>query len=440
MMSPLNKFKQFLEDKDAWNMYITGRAGTGKTTSLAELVDYLIAEQVPYLVCAHTHKACGVLRDKLRKGADVSTLHKFLRKRPAINTHAVKHQHVETNTQMASPEIVQVLFVDEYSMVGEKDYMDIVALQDSDYDGECAMKVVYIGDPYQLPPVKDMQTIVPNGQYHISLQKTYRTEAPDLLDVMANLVSYIEGEQNAKPIPSSESLVRGQDLVETYKAIKEQDKVLLAYTNKAVQELNASIAQRHAPIEGDELFSPNLKHFYTFDRELIPEEVYEIDLYDGTLGYDTKYRTLEHLVTIPDVKFYQLFDKTTQSEAILATVFGHYSYKMMIHKYQKAAADSNAVIEKEFKQQAAHWSKLNPTHKLARQRAKAWRDYLTIKDCMMCLDFPHAMTIHKSQGSTYKHVLIDTNDLYLCAENDFKMYLKLMYVAISRASQKVYTN
>jgi hypothetical protein len=86
------------------------------------------------------------------------------------------------------------------------------------------------------------------------------------------------------------------------------------------------------------------------------------------------------------------------------------------------------------------WASLNSHTKLARARAKAWRDYLTFKEYVICLDFPHAMTVHKSQGSTYNTVYLDSDDLYLCATRNFNLYLKLMYVAISRASNKVYTN
>ena len=75
---------------------------------------------------------------------------------------------------------------------------------------------------------------------------------------------------------------------------------------------------------------------------------------------------------------------------------------------------------------------------MARQRAKAWRDHLTFNDLVLCIDFPYAMTVHKSQGSTYDEVYIDSDDLYKCAENNFSLYLKLLYVAISRAKHDVF--
>lgn len=81
-----------------------------------------------------------------------------------------------------------------------------------------------------------------------------------------------------------------------------------------------------------------------------------------------------------------------------------------------------------------------PKHPLAKKRKNAWKYYLSFKSCVICLDFAHAMTVHKSQGSTYDTVYLDTEDIGKCSNYDYELYLKLMYVGISRAAQKVYTN
>ena len=122
----LETFKKFFVDTYAESMYITGQAGTGKTTGLYDLVSYCRKNQIAYTVCAYTHKACDVLRSKLPMGADVNTLHSFLEKRPTINVEANKVTQVESNSAAgrAYGEI-DVLFVDEFSMIGERDANDI---------------------------------------------------------------------------------------------------------------------------------------------------------------------------------------------------------------------------------------------------------------------------------------------------------------------------
>ena len=150
-MNILDNFKEFHHDEKAAEMFISGQAGTGKTTSLADLVSYCISNSLDYVVCAYTHKACGILTQKLPSGSNIMTLHKFLKKRPTVNEHALDVKHIQNSQQQGIPEDATILFLDEYSMLGEKDYSDIGVLQYTD-DGELLMKAIYIGDPNQLSP------------------------------------------------------------------------------------------------------------------------------------------------------------------------------------------------------------------------------------------------------------------------------------------------
>ena len=45
-------------------------------------------------------------------------------------------------------------------------------------------------------------------------------------------------------------------------------------------------------------------------------------------------------------------------------------------------------------------------------------------------------TIHKSQGSTFEKVFVNLNDIGACP--DWETVARLLYVAITRASQEVY--
>jgi len=432
-------FDKFMADDNAWDMYVTGRAGTGKTTKLAELIEGLDN----YTVCAYTHKACNVLRDKLPVGAKIQTLHSFLKKRPTINPEATKAKYVQSNKVMGESEKVRVMFIDEYSMIGENDLMDIRALQDEDYDGKPELKVVWIGDPHQLPPVGDMFTLRPSGKYQLTLTKVYRqVDGNPLTKPLDQLVRFIEGAKS-EPLITSENFVRGEDI--TNPALERPaDSIILAYTNKRVQEINAKMQGRANPIAEDIVFSPTTKNHYQLDFIGGPESIDEcIDLPHSNqmLFFNSKYKTLEHLLTMPGIQYATCTDPITEEFYIYAFVFGHAEYLQMQRELKLAAADSNAAIEKEhpgFK--AAGWAKANPTTKLARARSKAWRDFLTFNECVVCLDFSHCMTIHKAQGSTYDTVYLDTEDISTVANRDYEMYLKLMYVGMSRASNKVVTN
>lgn len=432
----INTFKEFIEDEKAWDMYVTGRAGTGKTTDVAELIAYCLAADIECVVTAYTHKACGILATKMPEGANIQTLHKFLKKCPTINSDATNKKHVQQNVKTGKSAKTQILFIDEYSMIGEQDLMDIRAEQDPDYDGGPEMKVVWVGDPYQLPPVNDAQAIRPRGNYCVELTEIKRQAKDNPLgEALEQLVSFIEG---AKPEPLK-GLIRNRDIVQDYVSTEHEDKVILAYTNKRVEELNESIMGRMEPEPGDKLFSPTTQHHYYFKAwEYTPSLI--TMPFGEPLMLGSKFKTLEYLVKQDIVRFAVVEDDNGE-EHTFACLFGHYNYKTHLDNFKAEAAESNRAIEGEFRgYKAAGWSKANPQHPLARRRAKAWRDFLSFNDSAICLDFAHAMTVHKSQGSTYADVFLDTDDIYIAANFSFEQYLKLMYVACSRASNKVVTN
>lgn len=450
MSELLTNFKGFMADEEYWDMTIKGPAGTGKTTKLRELIEYCTANDINYICCAYTHKACGILRTKLPEGAVVATLHSFLKKRPSLNTNATKKQHVQVNTQMGAPDRPVVMFVDEYSMVGEKDGIDIRAEQDPDYEGKPALKVVYIGDKNQLDSVGDMPFDPDPSPYDITLTKIYRQASDSLLhEPLGQLVKMIEGAPLA-PLKANADFVRGINIVEHVRDVIEEaarydvedhlNHVVLAYTNQRVEELNREIECCDSPYEGCRVFSPTTKQFYTF-VDWVDKPAYIDTPFNGELHLNSKYQTLEYLVKSKICRFAELQLEGEDYTIIAAVVFGHYQYKLKDDELKNAATASNQAIERKHRGfKAAAWAKNNSTDKLARDRAKAWRDLLSFNDCVMCLDFTHAMTVHKSQGSTYDIVYLDTEDIYKAAKSGTQNYLKLMYVGVSRAAKKVFTN
>jgi len=433
----IKTFEAFMADKAAWDMYVTGRAGTGKTTKLADLVKNLDN----YTVCAYTHKACSILRDKLHNGAKIQTLHSFLKKRPTINSNATSMKHIEGNAVMGTSDKVHVMFIDEYSMIGEQDLMDIRALQD-DYDGTPGVKVVWLGDPHQLPPVGDMFTLAPSGDYQVTLTKIYRQAKDNPLMIPLNeLISFIEGEP-AHKLTESTKFIRGVDVADPTMS-RPEDSVILAFTNAKVEEINAKMEGKNLPEDDDILFSPTTKKTYVFSDHIescVAMAGITLPFGDRELLANSKFKTLEHLVTMEDVLYANVVDHDEVVHCV-AYVFGHATFMNKLKDLKRIAAASNKAIEKaNLGYKAAGWAKSNYTTPLARARAKAWRDFLTFNECVMCLDFSHAMTVHKSQGSTYDTVYLDTDDIGIATNIDYDLYLKLMYVGMSRASNKVVTN
>jgi len=68
-------------------------------------------------------------------------------------------------------------------------------------------------------------------------------------------------------------------------------------------------------------------------------------------------------------------------------------------------------------------------------KQKDWHNYYTVKEFFADLRPPHASTVHKSQGSTYKKVFIDLVDIG--ANHVSEEVARMLYVAITRASEEV---
>ena len=426
------KFNHFVQDGEAFDAYITGQAGTGKTTVLGAVVQYCIDNHIPTVVCAYTHKAKEILIKKLPFEADVRTLHSFLRKRPGINEEAKSLRAMQTTSQFGKPEEIKMLIVDEYSMVGESDAMSIGELQDPDYEGMPKMKVLYVGDERQLPPVGQPFTLQAGGDYVHNLTEVQRQGAGPLLDTICDIVDMIDGKTPIHKLEPNEQFHRDVDIIREY--TPGEDSIVLAYTNRVVEQLNKALNEK---MEFNSL-STNIRWSPSLRKELIyiSEQPLPLEIltHSGMLLRDSKYKTLEHLVTMPGIQFGNF--QIEGENKVIAYVFGHYQYKMMNEKLAQLAADSNAQFDHA---NPKSYCQKNPHKKECRARAKAWRDYLTFKECVMCVDFPYAQTIHKSQGSTFEKVYIDNKDLkMLLGHGKMDMYLKLLYVAVSRASDSVY--
>ena len=432
----LTTFKDFYNDEEAKDMFVTGPAGTGKTTDLSYSINYCIENSIPYVVCAHTHTACDILRGKLAVGARVQTLHSYLCKRPLMNSDAVNIKRISNSVQTGdADEEIKVLFLDERSIVGLKDGLTIEREQLTR-----GLKVVWIGDDNQLPPVGDAPAIDPYGDYCVKLTKQYRNDNP-LQQVLTLLIAYIGKEAEPQPLqPVPGYFERGADLVKAYKACT-TSKVVLAYTNRKVQWLNQQIEGKYEPTSGDLLFSPTAHRYFTFIDWVPPQKVRSVTRHytDEPLELNTKYKTLEFLIDSNSCNFATVEDEEG-AQFVVATVFGTSDYLMAKKSLEFEAVNSNKKIQALNNNiKPTDWARQNSTHKLARARGKAWRDCLSFNDCVIGLDFVHAMTVHKSQGSTFETVFVDTDDIAGAMHTDFTLYLKLLYVAISRASKKVVT-
>jgi len=463
----------FLNDPKEQEAFISGPAGSGKTTSLINIIEYLNKNEIAYQVTAYTHKATEVLKSKLPPNTPISTLHSWLKKRPSLNTKATNINNVMVSRQYGKPQPLQLLIVDEYSFVGERDYWSIGELQDPNLipykcpqcsnidegleevfklsrEAKCSqcgytydtdslqrakayepLKVLYIGDEHQLQPVKDIAAVRPSGTYQIHLDTIHRQDSEDLLKISQQVRQMIATNTPTKLQPS-EHFKRGVDIVQHYIDNASTSKRLLAYTNLQVQHYNKTIEeQMHGAIVEEDL-SNRVLYNYTIRQELMIKSSqrlttdYKFGLNDSILACDNKtfvnalsrFSPLQTIIEIvklyPSAPFYLL--NTNKGQIIV--ILGTYSNKAVRQDVNRRLVEAN-------QQHGFDSTKSKKAYKIAK----------VLNDIVHKVDFNHCQTIHTTQGQEYDHIYIDIKDVTKAPN-----YLNLLYVGVTRAKQYLYFN
>ena len=82
--------------------------------------------------------------------------------------------------------------------------------------------------------------------------------------------------------------------------------------------------------------------------------------------------------------------------------------------------------------------KLERGKRIAKADKSQWTNFFKFKESFAEFKYSYATSIHKAQGSTIKHVFIMEDDIYAVKPTSVKEKLQSLYVAISRASFRVY--
>lgn len=156
----LRRVREWLADKQGPQIFrLFGYAGSGKTT-LAKEVAAQVSGKV--LFACFTGKAALVLR---QKGCDdASTIHSLIYKPTRDEITGEMHFNLNRDSALAS---ASLLIIDEVSMVGEELARDLLSY---------GTRVLVLGDPAQLPPVKGEGFFI-NVQPDVMLTEIHRQAA-----------------------------------------------------------------------------------------------------------------------------------------------------------------------------------------------------------------------------------------------------------------------
>ncbi len=243
---------RWMKDPAEKRYVLAGYAGTGKTT-LADRIARAVGETV---FGAYTGKAADVLRHKV--SGQCGTLHGYIYQ-PRKNKDGEAEEKLRFGYN-PKPEWTdaRLAIVDEYSMLDEKIVRDIE---------RDARKVLYLGDPEQLPPVNGTCRLVPD-----SFLRTIHRQA---LESAIIRYSQVVREGGTVPMGDHGDLIHQPQKQTAPELYYNADQIIVGRNdtrqawNKRFRAINKFISP--LPVKGDKLICLKNNH--------------EMNLFNGMIGY-----------------------------------------------------------------------------------------------------------------------------------------------------------
>ena len=425
----LNEMDRFMKSNET-SMTLSGYAGTGKTSLMEIIAKKGRKQHRPVVFCASTNKAAAVLNERVSKaGFKAATLNKVFGISVEVDSNSNTYNARNLVNVLRDADITPgtTVIIDEASMINEENYdiLNNIAKQNS-------LKIIYVGDSAQLAPVNEdkISKVFRNGEGKvITLTQVERTddnailkEATDLRN--GNSLSGIssfnnKGEGVAYISPKHQDEINS--VVAHYvKGLKQNPNYfrILAFTNKAVSSYNNQVREllgytSPTPQVGEPMtgYTNWGYEWKTKSYRFINSESYKVSkvdkphkittsLNDGTVvSMEAIPLTLED--SLGNVDTFNFIDIKSNPSNLQAAIQLANEKKMLWTKAKHAVGrDAKAKIY---------------------QRINFIDNFLFVNDNIednnhnllqaKTIDFGYAMTVHKSQGSTFTNVLMDDVDI-----------------------------
>lgn len=407
-------------DSDKRIALLTGSGGTGK----GYLVQYLIGNRtdLKFFCSATTNKATFVQMEQAHEAGETQsgfgTLYSLL------GLRLTPDGEVKTIRQTGSTRLsdFDVVIADEISMANQQ----LVEHLKEALEGNNT-KVILVGDPSQLPPVKAASEISPAFQaaeVTFELREVVRHEGA-ILKLCNEIRNAIE--QDA-PLPEFVTDT-DEDGAGVFVLNRETWKqwIIRGFTSPAYREngnLFKIIAWRNKTVD----------KFNTYVRRaLYGEEAQQ------------RYLCGEPVLTAAPVLEYEELvaptDATGRIEAVNTGVhddpvvrfYGSFQVWKLLIDFDNGNTAKVQVLDE--MDRIRFVETLEAIAAEAKTNRAMWGTYHNFKDAFADIRYSHALTSHRSQGSTFENVFVDVNDIM--ANPNRKEMLRSLYVACSRASKNL---
>lgn len=435
----------WIHDPNSLEYCLQGHAGTGKTY-VVSVVLKLLGRKLNSCVTAPTHKALHVIEKKIGvKGKTLHSLHGLRMNVDLLNFDITNPQFDPLGIKHIQN--IKVLFIDEASMINE----DLFELN-REASQTFKTKILYIGDPLQLPPVNEkVGKIFTDVEEGFKLTEVVRQkDGNDLVDLFDMLRSDIENEKNE----CTNHLIRARD-----KKIGKNYEVLnnIAYKRKIVQYFSSDEFTKNIDFIRQASYTRNsVYRWNSFLRNIIiGSDKPSLTINDILTAYSNVVDTFKTpIISNSDDYILTDIDKWVDDAGIM-------SYAVNLQNVTELNKSPKLLILDHTHEESLrkYTALLNHLHYQASvmKVPGGFRNYYNFKQRMLSminitlneanykkivnkdLDYGYALTIHKLQGSTLTNVAVDLRDIIYPTDNvdkpsEIDVRNRLLYVALSRAT------
>lgn len=438
----IDNLRLFLSDDKQNSISLVGRGGTGKTTIIKKIVED--SNRTPYFI-APTHKAKSVLSQST--GAPANTLASALMIDLDLNTGKFKPNLFKRKMRLRQGlgetpiSDYSLIIIDEGSMMNDEMFNEVMKLKDP------SAKVIMMGDNVQLPPV---------GQESDS--KMFDLDKSKLTERMR------QGEES--PIVPLTDII-----AENVESEKPEIRVIKDRENKFDKDSNQGVLflkSEEAALKEfgkDYKNNPKSTKIITFNNQNNDSEQSVKNL-NKKIRAKLQPDALNHLVEGDQVMAYSstMLDGSAMSEDNDVQNSSEYTVQspgpieergvMILAKSKKLGVRSERLVFEGQKVdlvdnitgELLDRSHVIPTERGKKQIADFKNKHADKKDFQMLykvdekipqMEFGYAINSHKAQGSTYRNVYVAEDNILSGSLRSAKVKNQSLYVAISRASDKV---
>jgi hypothetical protein len=424
----------FLESESEEIFTLKGVAGAGKSTILKNVLtgyDNIIAATV-------SHVAKSVLEDILGSVATCMTIAKLLNMRQTIDEDgeiSFVPRIDKFNENFRLPiEDANIIVIDECSMVDENTHNLVMHFKST------KAKVIYTGDPFQLPAVNEI-----NETDSVSFKFTkaellksvrYGGHIYELAQVIRDEISVINsGKAGSKYLINEFATRRGFD--KRTSEISEDGKGVIYLNN--IEDVIRITKLYHTKDNGINDLRSIAYRRKTID--IINTEM-RVHLYKdqlGTSNYDEFPQFISGEVVISSGGYKNGLIHNNQCFKIVSfiEINGPHNIPCLSLKLDPnpiSETTNQQIVVLDTKRGKLLYNDMLLTLKRAAEMDKRqWKDYYKFKEEFCEFEYAIANNSHRSQGSTYNNVIVFEDDILSVTKNKVKNKLQSLYVSCTRA-------